>query len=155
MTRPATTAMEAGYSLPELALLIAIVAITAALAMPSFLSYQRGATLRLAAEHVAAILNHGRQLAIVQNAAICVHSTPTALHYRQGTCAGPAWVGPSTDAGGGISMPPDIALTATAEPVFNYAGAATPGATYTITHTPTAAAVRVVLAPSGRVSIAP
>jgi Tfp pilus assembly protein FimT len=146
---------HAGYSVLEILLVVGIIGILTVIATPTFLGYYQGAQLRVAAEEVAAFLNQGRQLAIVQNGSVCVHSTSTAMHYRQGTCAGPTWTGPGTDASGSIAVPAGITLSATADPIFNYVGGNTTGATYTITHTQSSTLVHVVVALSGRVSITP
>jgi Tfp pilus assembly protein FimT len=146
---------HAGYSVIELLLVVGIIGILTVTATPTFLGYYQGAQLRVAAEEVAAFLNQGRQLAITQNGSICVHSSSAAMHYRQGTCAGPTWTGPGTDVSGNIAVPAGITLSATADPVFNYVGASTTGATYTITHTQQNTLVHVVVALSGRVSITP
>ena len=146
---------HAGYTVIEILLVLGIIGILTVIATPAFLGYYQGAQLRVAAEEVAAFLNQGRQLAIVQNRSICVHSTSTAMHYRQGTCAGTTWTGPGTDASGSIAVPAGITLSATADPIFNYVGGNTSGATYTITHTQSSTLVHVVVALSGRVSITP
>ena len=146
---------HAGYTVIEILLVLGIIGILTVIATPTFLGYYQGAQLRVAAEEVAAFLNQGRQLAIVQNGSICVHSSSTAMHYRQGTCAGTTWTGPGTDASGNIAVPAGITLSATADPIFNYVGGNTTGATYTITHTQSSTLVHVVVALSGRVSITP
>ena len=146
---------HAGYTVIEMLLVLGIIGILTLIATPTFLGYYQGAQLRVAAEEVAAFLNQGRQLAIVQNGSICVHSSSTAMHYRQGTCAGTTWTGPGTDASGSIAVPAGITLSATADPIFNYVGGNTTGATYTITHTQSSTLVHVVVALSGRVSITP
>ncbi len=153
----------------ELALVLAIVGILAALAMPLFLTYYQASRLRVAAEEVAAFLNQGRQLGIKENVAnpgVCVHITSTALQYRLGSCTAtvlcpptPAppciWLGPGTDANGNIPLPQGITLTTKggADPIFNYLGAATPAATITVTNSQDGQAVLVKVAASGRVSI--
>ena len=146
---------HAGYTVIEILLVLGIIGILTVIATPTFLGYYQGAQLRVAAEEVAAFLNQGRQLAIVQNGSICVHSSSTAMHYRQGTCAGTTWTGPGTDVSGSIAVPAGITLSATADPIFNYVGGNTTGATYTITHTQSSTLVHVVVALSGRVSITP
>jgi len=146
---------HAGYTIIEILLVLGIIGILTLIATPTFLGYYQGAQLRVAAEEVAAFLNQGRQLAIMQNGSICVHSNSTAMHYRQGTCAGTTWTGPGTDASGSIAVPAGITLSATADPIFNYVGGNTTGATYTITHTQSSTLVHVVVALSGRVSITP
>jgi Tfp pilus assembly protein FimT len=146
---------HAGYSVIEILLVVGIIGILTVTATPTFLGYYQGAQLRVAAEEVAAFLNQGRQLAITQNGSICVHSSSRALHYRQGTCAGTTWTGPGTDVSGNIAVPAGITLSATADPIFNYLGGSTTGATYTITHTQSSTPIRVAVALSGRVSITP
>ena len=146
---------QAGFTLLELMLVVAVIGIITAVATPMFLSYYQGAQLRVAAEQMVTFLNQGRQMAITQNGLICVHITSTAMHYHLGGCGGATWIGPGTDAGGNIAVPQGITLLTTANPVFNYLGGTTQGATYTITHTPSSKSVNVVVALSGRVCITP
>jgi Tfp pilus assembly protein FimT len=146
---------QAGFTHIELILVVGIIGIITALSTPMFLSYYQGAQLRVAAEEVVTFLNQGRQMAITQNGLICVHITSTAMHYHLGGCGGATWIGPGTDAGGNIAVPQGITLLTTANPVFNYLGGTTQGATYTITHTPSSKSVNVVVALSGRVCITP
>lgn len=146
---------QAGSSIGELALVVAIVGILSVLVTPLFLTYYQASVLRVGAEEIAAFLNQGRQLAIRQNGNVCVHITPTAMHYHLGTCAGAVWTGAGTDAAGNLKAPSGVTLTATADPIFNYLGAPTPAATYTVTNAQTAATLRVVIAASGRISIGP
>ncbi len=147
---------ETGYSVIELALVMAIVGVLTAIAAPSFLSYYQASRLRVAAEEVAAFVNQGRQLGIRQNAGVCVHITPTALQYRVGSsCAGAPWLGPGTDAVGNVKVPQGVTLATTADPIFSYLGAANPGGTITVTNAQTGQVLHVTVAVSGRVSIGP
>ena len=122
--RRTTTRGQAGFTLVEIMLVVAIIGIITAIATPMFLSYYQGAQVRVAAEEVATFLNQGRQLAIAQNRSICVHITTTAMHYHQGTCAaGATWIGPGTDAVGQSRRPRGITLSPTnVEVTFNYLG---------------------------------
>ena len=145
-----------GFSLIEVVLVVAIMGILAVLATPMFLTYYQGAQLRVAAEEVVTFLNHGRQLGIKENAGVCVEITGTAMHYRVGGCGSAIWIGPGTDDAGNVSVPQGVTLTTTAvQVVFSYLGAASPAATYTVTNTQTAATLRVKVAASGRICIAP
>ena len=153
-------ASEAGYSITELALVMAIVAIMAALATPSFLTYYQASRLHAAAEEVAAFINQGRQIGIRENVGVCVHNTPTAMHYHIGNCteATTKWIGPGTDAAGNIALPDGITLKLNDlanPPLFSYLGNAVPAATYTVRNEQTLATLQVVVAASGRVSIGP
>lgn len=145
---------QGGYSGAEIMLVVAIIGILAVLATPMFVRYYQGAQLQLAAEEVAAFLNQGRQLAIMQSSPVCVHIASTSMHFHQGSCAGATWLGPGTDSSGNIPVPTGITLTTTADPTFNYLGASG-GATYTITHTQSSTSVHVVVSASGRVSVTP
>ena len=153
--RRTTKRWQGGYSGAEIMLVVAIIGILAVLATPMFVRYHQGAQLQLAAEEVAAFLNQGRQLAIMQSAPICVHIASTSMHYHLGSCGGATWLGPGTDSSGNIPVPTGITMTTTADPTFTYLGAASPGATYTITHTQSSTSVHVAVAASGRVSITP
>jgi prepilin-type N-terminal cleavage/methylation domain-containing protein len=147
---------EAGYSMAEVALVLAIIGILTTLATPLFLTYYQASRLRVGAEEVAAFINQGRQLGIRENAGVCVHITSTALQYRLGSsCAGAAWLGPGTDAAGNVKVPEGVTLSTTADPIFSYLGAAAPAATITVTNAQTGRILRVSVAASGRVSIGP
>jgi Tfp pilus assembly protein FimT len=147
---------QTGSSIGELALVMAIVGILTVLATPLFLTYYQASLLRVGAEEIAVFLNQGRQLAIRQNDNVCVHITATAMHYHLGNCAGAVWTGPGTDAAGNLKTPDGVTLTVTGgDPIFNYLGAPTPAATYTVTNTNNAATLRVFVAASGRISIGP
>ena len=146
---------QSGFSLAEVAVVLAILAILTALATPTFLTYYQGARLRLATEEVATFLNQGRQIGIKENVGVCVRITATAMRYHVGGCGGAAWVGAGTDTAGNISIPQGITVTTTADPVFSYLGAASPAATYTVTNTQTGATLRVFVSAAGRVSIGP
>src|SRR6266542_6333891 len=115
----------AGYSMVELALVMAIVGLLSVLATPLFLTYYQASRLRVAAEEVAAFVNQGRQLGIRENNGVCVHISSTALEYFLGSsCTGAAWLGPGTDAAGNVKVPEGVTLAAEGgtDPIFNYLG---------------------------------
>ena len=146
---------EAGFTIGEVALTLAIIGILSLLATPMFLSYYQAARVRVGSEEIATFLNQGRQLAIQQNTSVCVHITSTAMHYHIGSCSGTTWVGAGTDSSGNLKAPDGITLSATADPIFNYLGAATTAATYTITNSQAGKSQHVVVAASGRANITP
>jgi len=138
----------------ELALVMGIAGLLSALAIPLFMSFYQASRIGSAAQEVVAFLNQGRQLGIRENTGVCVHIGPAAMQYRLGSsCTGPVWVGPGTDAAGNLAVPAGVALAATAHPIFSHLGAASPGATITLTNLQDGRAVRVSVAVSGRVSI--
>jgi prepilin-type N-terminal cleavage/methylation domain-containing protein len=145
---------QTGYTLTELALVLGVLGILTALATPSFLSYYQASRLRVGAEEVAAFINQGRQLGIRENVGVCVHIGSAALQYRLGsTCDGTLWLGPGTDSSGNIRIPDGLDLTTTADPIFNYLGAAAPAATITVRNITTQQTLRVVVSASGRVRV--
>lgn len=146
---------QGGFSILEISVVLAIIGILAVLATPLFITYYQGARIKVAAEEVAAFLNHGRQLGIKENGGVCVHITATAMHYHLDTCAGTTWTGPGSDAAGNVKIPDGVTLTTTADPIFSYLGAASPAATYTVTNTQTGSTLRVFVSTSGRVTIGP
>jgi len=146
---------QAGFNLTELMVVVAIIGLLAAVSTPFFLSYLQSATLKSGAEEVAALLNQGRQLAITNNQNVCVNITATQMRYRVGGCAGTTWVGTGTDASGNVNMPAGVTLAASADPVFDYLGRATPAATYTVTNPQDSKTLTVSVAASGRVRIGP
>ncbi len=144
-----------GFSVSELLVVVSVIGILTAASVPTFVSHYQHARLRAAAETIAAFLNQGRQIGIKENVGVCVHITSTAMHYHVGSCVGPVWIGPGSDAAGTVRAPQGITLTTTADPVFNYLGAASPAATYTVRNTQTNRTMTVTVATSGRVAIGP
>ncbi len=147
---------QAGFSLAELIVIIAVIGILAIMTVPSYLRYRQAAVLKAGAQQVATMINQARELAIKQNDSVCVKlSSSTRMVYALGTCGGSAWVGPGTDAAGNLPLPAGTTVTASANPIFNYVGSALPAASYTLTNTQTGATLTVAVAASGRVTIQP
>jgi Tfp pilus assembly protein FimT len=155
---------QAGYSVGELAIVLAIVGLLSTLATPFFLSYFQASRVRVGAEEVAALLNQGRQLAIKENdtTGVCVHITSTAVQYyvgssgAGGTCASTGlWTGPGSDSGGHLPIADGITLTTSSDIGFTYLGNASPGGTVTVANSQTGQTLHVTVAVSGRVSIGP
>ena len=146
---------EAGFSLAELTILLAVIGTLFSFSLPAFITYFRTAQVRGAAADVAAYVNQGRQLAIQLNCSVAVQVTATAISYtRQANCLTPGvWTGAGTNAAGGIPAPDGITLTTSATPVFNNLGAAAPAATLTVTHGATS--LSVLVSASGRVTVGP
>lgn len=153
---------QAGYSVGELTVVLAIVGVLSALATPFFLSYYQASRLRVGAEEIAAYINQGRQLAIKQNTGVCLHITSTAVQYYVGstvvggqcTVTG-LWTGPGTDSAGQIKVADGVTLTTASDLAFTYLGNAIPGTAITVTNTQSSQTVHVSVALSGRVNIGP
>ena len=132
-----------------------ILALVTGATVPSMMSYWRGATLRAGAEEIAAGLNNGRQLAISQAQRVCVQVANNQYRYLLNGCAGTVWKGPGAGANGYFSMANSIGVTTNANPVFDYLGAANPGATLTVANPQDGATLSVVVSVAGRVQITP
>jgi type IV fimbrial biogenesis protein FimT len=144
---------ERGYSFVELVITVAVLLIVSALAAPSFLNYYRSARVRSAADVVRTYLNEGRQLAIRGNVPVCVRSTATAIQFLQTNCSGTAiTVAGVSSTSGNIRLPENITLS-TASAIFTNLGAASPGATYTVTDTVSSRQLTVTVSGSGRITI--
>lgn len=147
---------QRGFSITELAVVLAIIAILAIGAAPLFVSYYQNAVLRSGAEVVSSFLMQGRQLAIRTNLPVCPDISSSRLVFRQNSCGGAAWVGVGTDASGFIAPPQGVTVAVTSgPPVFNYLGAATPAGSYTVTNPRNGGTLRVTVASTGRISVGP
>jgi Tfp pilus assembly protein FimT len=139
----------------ELLVVLGIMAVVTASSAPWLLTYWRSAGLRAGAEELVAGLNNGRQLAISQAQPVCVEVVNNQYRYRLGGCAGTVWAGTGTGANGFSRLSNNMGLTTNANPVFDYLGAAAPGATLTVTNPQGGATLAVVVSPAGRVRICP
>lgn len=147
---------EQGFSAAELLVTVAVIGILAAIAVPYFLSYWRAATLRAGAQELAAVLNDARQLAISRNRSVCVSNDGTRVRFHLDTCAGTAIMRPGSDGQGWITLTNGQRVSgSTANVTFNYLGAATTAATYTVQNPNGNSTLCVVVAASGRVRIGP
>jgi len=139
----------------ELLVVIGIMGTVTATSVPWMITYWRSATLKAGAEELAAGLNNGRQLAISQAQRVCVEVVNNQYRYRLTGCGGAAWTGPGSGANGFFTLANNIGVTTNANPVFDYLGAANPGATMTVTNPQGGVALSVVVSVAGRVRICP
>jgi len=149
---------QAGYSFIELIITVGMIMVVTTWAMPSFLSYLRSARVQSGARVVSAYLNEGRQLAIKTNAPVCVAHTTTTMQFKTSTCAGAVIFAPGlVGASGNIRLPENITLSITSgsSAIFQNLGNAAAGTQYTVTDVPSGQTLRVLVAVSGRVCLAP
>lgn len=130
---------------------MAIIGLLVAISVPFLVSYLQAAKLKGNAEIVATWLNQGRQLAIRNNQNVCADIDGAGLHYHLVNCAGTVWVGNGTNASGYVPFPGGVTMNVTSPAIFNYLGAASPAATYTITHA--GRTITVSVATTGRITI--
>ena len=142
-----------GFTIMELMVDALIIGILSALALPMFLSYYRGATLRAGAEEVVTVLNTARQLAITANNTVCVSATTTSLQYHVGACASTTYVGPGTDTNGNIALTTPVQITNDPQVTFSYLGGATVNGAYNVRNPVDGAVQTVTVTSSGRISI--
>ena len=139
----------------ELLVVLGITAVVTASSAPWLITYWRSAGLRAGAEELVAGLNNGRQVAIAQAQPVCVEVVNNQYRYRLGGCTGAVWTGPGAGVNGFFRVSNNVGVTTNANPVFDYLGAAAPGATMTVTNPQGGAAVAVVISAAGRVRICP
>ena len=86
---------EAGFSLTELIVFIAVVGVLFVMTVPFFISYYQAAAARADVQQVMTLFNQARELAIRQNNPVCVTLPNNGqMVLLQGSCAGAAWRGP-------------------------------------------------------------
>ena len=143
----------------ELLVVVAVMAITIGVAIPTLWTYYRSAALRGAAEQTVALLNNARQLAIRMNTTVCVTTDTTGMQYHVGTCAAAAYTGAGTDSNGYMRLDTGLTLSGTQNLCFGYLGAGTTAAagcvangSLTITRAQ-GGTIGVTMATTGRVRI--
>ncbi len=156
--KPGRQPSQAGYSFVELVITVGMILVITTWVMPSFLNYLRGARVEAGARTVSAYLNEGRQLAIKSNGPVCVAHTTSTVQFRTTNCAGAAIVAPGlSGASSNVRLPENVSLSVTSgsSAIFQALGNAAAGTTYTVTDLPSGRTLRVIVAVSGRVCLAP
>lgn len=143
-----------GFTAPELVLVLTVLGALLAAALPLALSV-RTPSLQSGAEELKALLNAARQLAVAENALVCVAAEGAGVRFLVGGCSGLAWTGPWSTSAGVIPFASDVRITAANPVVFTHLGAAAPAGSYTLADPRGAAAVRVVVSASGRIAVTP
>jgi Tfp pilus assembly protein FimT len=143
---------QAGFSIAELVVFVALVAILAVMSVPAFVRYYQAAAGRSDVQTVITLFNQARELAVKQNDTVCVTlPSSTQMALRLSNCAGTIWTGPGTDAGGNINLPPGFTIGPLNSVTFNYLGAAAAATTYTMTNSTTTDTMTISIALSGRI----
>lgn len=131
---------DRGWSLVELLVVIAVIAILSAVAIPLFMTYLRSSNVSAGAQEMRTAMNRAKQLAITQRQPICVQPFGgNGYQFRQNTCLGalvPAATAPGADATGTFRLANDVTVTVSAgnvAPVFTPLGGATPAGQLRVT----------------------
>jgi Tfp pilus assembly protein FimT len=147
------TFREAGFSITELVVIIAVIGVLFVMSVPSFVSYYQAAAARADVQQVITLFNQARELAVRQNDRVCVTMpNNTQMVLRLSSCAGIVWTGPGTDGAGNINLPQGFTIGPLNNVTFNYLGAAGAATTYTMTNSTTYATSTISIALSGRVT---
>ena len=136
--RRLATRSEDGYSLVELLVVVAIIAIMAFLAVPFLTTYIPSASVNYAAREVQGSLNRAKLMAVATRQSICVQIVAGGYQFVQGGCAGAGttvWTGPGTDGAGTFPMGAGLTLAQNAgqSPIFNQFGMATQTGSFKVT----------------------
>jgi len=142
---------EEGFNLVELVAVCAITAIIFGLTVPWMLTAIRAYNATRGAREIRAALNQARAVAITTRQSICFTSVTGGYAFKQGSCAGTAWVGPDTNASG-IFTPASAVTLSGGSPVFTQFGTASTTGVITVTSA-TGTSQTVTVQPSGRVTI--
>jgi prepilin-type N-terminal cleavage/methylation domain-containing protein len=145
---------QGGFTLAELLVVLTVLGVVGAASAPSVLRYWQTSVVQAGARELASAMNLGRQLAISRKSPVCVDVVGAGVRLRLGTCSGPLWTGSVTDAAGTIAIADRaLQISSNGRVIFTTLGAATPSATYTVTHPETGISRAVIVAASGRISI--
>ena len=146
---------QAGFSMVELIVVIAMIGVLGALGLPQFMSYWRTSTTTAGASELATAISRARQLAITGNQNYCAEVSGTRVRYRQNSnaacTAGTIWTGSGTDGSGLMALGNNMQVSG-GPVVFTSLGAATLAGTFTVTN-PNGGTRNVVVAASGRVTV--
>lgn len=147
-----------GFSITELVVVMAVLGTLTSMALPQLLSYLRVATSNAGRDEMRAALGRAKQLAITsrtQNICVAVTSGfPPTYQFRQGNCAGPAWIGPGSNAAGNFTLASAVTLAnGGAGPIFTPLGTAVQAGTLSVTPHSGGSVQTVTVTTAGRITV--
>lgn len=146
-----------GFSITELVVVMAVLGIFASMATPQLLSYLRVATSNAGRDEMREALGRAKQLAITSRQNICVAVTvgfPPTYQFRRGSCGGPAWLGPDSNAAGNFKLASPVTLAnGGASPIFTPLGTAAQAGTLSVTPRSGGSTQTVTVTTAGRIRV--
>lgn len=149
---------DRGWTLAELLVVIAVIAVLTALAIPLFITYLQSSSVRAGAQEMRTALNRGKQLAITLRQNICVQPVGgNGFQFLQNTCLGalvPATTAPGSDATGTFRLQNNVVVAVSpgnVAPVFTPLGGAAPGGQLRVTG-PAGNFLTVTVSGAGRIT---
>jgi len=146
-----------GFSLTELAVVLAVLGILASTALPQLINYLTVATIKAGTQEMRVALARAKQLAITTRQNICVAVTvsfPPTYQFRQGNCGGPAWLGPGSNAAGNFTLESTLVLAnGGANPIFTPLGTAAQAGTLSVTPYSGGTSQTVTVTTAGRITV--
>jgi prepilin-type N-terminal cleavage/methylation domain-containing protein len=153
-------AISGGYTLIELVVVVALIAIVTAIGAPMYLSFARAQETDGAARELVAALNQARQLAITRGTSFSVE-TQTNPNNRMRFCSGTTvpcpggsvWTGGETDGAGWRRLGNPARIVLGPNIMFSSLGAATGSGTLRVQNSSATGCLDVVVNPSGSARI--
>jgi Tfp pilus assembly protein FimT len=153
-------ANSGGFTLAELLVLIALIAIVTAIGAPAYISFQRAQETDGAAREVVTALNQARQLAVTRGTSFSVEAQinpNNRMRYCSGTalpCPGGTVVTVAgSDGAGWRTLENSTRIVVSANVTFNSLGAATGSGTLRVQNSSATGTLDVCVSPSGRIRI--
>ena len=148
--------ISGGFTVVELLVLVAVIAIVTAIGTPFYLSFQRAQETTGAARELVAALGQARQLAITRNTSFSVE-LQTSPQNRLRFCTGTAtpcptaavWTGAGTDGSGWRALDNSARIVLGPQITFSALGAATPSGTLRVQNSSRTSCLDLVVNPSG------
>jgi len=150
----------AGFTVAELLVLVAVIAILSAIGFPLYLSFARSQETDGAARTLVVALNQARQLAITRSISFSAE-TQTNPNNRMRFCSGTVvpcpggnvYTGAETDANGWRVLENGSRITAGPTITFNSLGAATTSGVLRVQNSSATGSLDVCVSPSGRIKV--
>ena len=154
------SSISGGFSLIELVVIVAVLAVVSAIGFPFYMNFQRAQETDGAARTLVTALNQARQLAITRSSSFSVQTVinPTnRMRFCSGTTlpcpGGNVWTGAGTDGSGWRTLENGSRIVLGPNITFSSLGAATASGTLRVQNSSATGCLDVVVSPSGRIRI--